>query len=405
VLRFIINIISYFPSGGVFVKGKDILRRVVAANVLATIFLLVSGGVSFAKESAKEIIDAWGRRVTIPSEVNHVICSGPGCLRYLVYLQGLELVVGVDDMEKSRPGFKARPYYLAHPELKNMPLFGEFRGHDNPELIVSLDPRPDVIFKTYGEMGYDPEELQAKTGIPVVVLNYGNLTYGRGYMYEALSIMGEVTGKTKRAQEVIEFFDRAIDDLDRRTADIPEAERPTCYVGGIAHKGPHGFPSTDAAYPPFSFVNARHVAGGKAGTGGTGTGLQQVTVSREKILEWDPEYIFIDLSTLSAGKEAGALYQLKNEACYQVLSAVQEGKLYGVFPFNWYTTNYGSVLANAYFVGKVLYPERFEDVDPAKMADQIYEFLVGKPVFEEMNGLFENLGFTRIDLDTVGKSN
>jgi hypothetical protein len=35
----------------------------------------------------------------------------------------------------------------------------------------------------------------------------------------------------------------------------------------------------------------------------------------------------------------------------------------------------------------------------------MYEFLVGKPVFEEMNGLFENLGFTRIDLDTVGKSN
>jgi iron complex transport system substrate-binding protein len=39
-------------------------------------------------------------------------------------------------------------------------------------------------------------------------------------------------------------------------------------------------------------------------------------------------------------------------------------------------------------------------VDPAKVADQVYEFLVGKPVFEEMNDLFENLAFTRIDLDT-----
>ncbi|KUL01325.1 MAG: Periplasmic binding protein, partial [Synergistales bacterium 54_9] len=68
-------------------------------------------------------------------------------------------------------------------------------------------------------------------------------------------------------------------------------------------------------------------------------------------------------------------------------------------------TNYGSVLANAYFVGKVLYPERFEDVDAVGKADEIYEFLVGGRVFEELNGFFENLAFTRIDLDTCNESN
>jgi iron complex transport system substrate-binding protein len=73
--------------------------------------------------------------------------------------------------------------------------------------------------------------------------------------------------------------------------------------------------------------------------------------------------------------------------------------VYGVLPFNWYTTNYGSVLADAYFVGKILYPERFEDVRPAEKADEIYEFLVGKPVFEKMNELFEKLAFKRIELD------
>jgi iron complex transport system substrate-binding protein len=363
--------------------------------VILFVFLF-SAGKGWAEDSGITITDAWGREVSVPSDVDHVICSGPGCLRYLVYLQGLDLVVGVDDMEKTRSRFDARPYFLAHPELRDKPLFGEFRGHDNPELIVNLAPRPDVIFKTYGEMGYDPEELQAKTGIPVVVLNYGNLTYGRKDMYEALSIMGEVTGKTKRAQEVIKFFDRAIGDLDQRTSDIPRKERQTCYVGGIAHKGPHGFPSTEPSYPPFVFTNARHVVL----EGMTGENrLQQVTVSREKLLEWDPEYIFVDLATLQAGKEAGALDQLKNEPCYQILSAVREGNVYGVLPFNWYTTHYGSVLADAYFVGKILYPERFEDVRPAEKADEIYEFLVGKPVFEKMNELFEKLAFKRIELD------
>lgn len=42
-------------------------------------------------------------------------------------------------------------------------------------MILTLDPQPQVIFKTYAGMGHDPEELQAKTGLPVVVLDSGDL--------------------------------------------------------------------------------------------------------------------------------------------------------------------------------------------------------------------------------------
>ncbi len=34
-------------------------------------------------------------------------------------------------------------------------------------------------------------------------------------------------------------------------------------------------------------------------------------------------------------------------------------------------------------MGKVLYPDRFKDVNPEKKADEIYTFLVGKPVYEQ----------------------
>ena len=60
-----------------------------------------------------------------------------------------------------------------------------------------------------------------------------------------------------------------------------------------------------------------------------------------------------------------------------------------VLPYNSYSLNFGSVLADAYFVGKTLYPDRFADIDPAAMADEIYSFLVGEPVFHRMN---EGLG-------------
>ena len=369
-------------------------KRLVLSGVIVLFALLV--GVAAVSAAEVTVTDSWGREVSIPEKVTRVICSGSGCLRYLVYLQGQDLAVAVDDMEKSRSMFESRPYYLAHPELKDKPLFGEFRGFDNPELIVALDPAPQVIFKVNGKMGHDPVELQNKTGIPVIILEYGQLGVGKKEMDETLLLMGRVIGKEQRAREVIAFFDGIIEDLTKRTADIPEGERPSCYIGGVAFKGPHGMTSTEPAYPPFMFVNAGNIAADPSRK--ASEQLQQSTFSTESLVSMDPDKLFVDLSTLQGGAEVNALNQLRTEAPYRVLSAVEKGEIYGVLPYNWYSQNHGSILADAYFIGKVLYPERFEDVDPVEKADEIYTFLVGKPVFDRMNEGFGSMVFKKIDL-------
>ncbi len=369
-------------------------KRLVLTGVVVLFALL--GGVAAVSAAEVTVTDSWGREVSIPEKVTRVICSGSGCLRYLVYLQGQDLAVAVDDMEKSRSMFESRPYYLAHPELKDKPLFGEFRGFDNPELIVALDPAPQVIFKVNGKMGHDPVELQNKTGIPVIILEYGQLGVGKKEMDETLLLMGRVIGKEQRAREVIAFFDGIIEDLTKRTADIPEGERPSCYIGGVAFKGPHGMTSTEPAYPPFMFVNAGNIAADPSRK--ASEQLQQSTFSTESLVSMDPDKLFVDLSTLQGGAEVNALNQLRTEAPYRVLSAVEKGEIYGVLPYNWYSQNHGSILADAYFIGKVLYPERFEDVDPVEKADEIYTFLVGKPVFDRMNEGFGSMVFKKIDL-------
>jgi iron complex transport system substrate-binding protein len=55
-------------------------------------------------------------------------------------------------------------------------------------------------------------------------------------------------------------------------------------------------------------------------------------------------------------------------------------------------------MADAYYIGTVLYPDEFSDVDPEKKADEIYSFLVGEPVFNQMDNLFSNQAFKRINL-------
>lgn len=374
-------------------------------SILAVLFLLlpcmpsVAGaqheGASEAAVAQRETItvtDALGRSVTVPENPAHVVCSGAGCLRLITYLGAQDRVVAVDDMEVRRPAFEARPYALANPQFKELPVFGEFRGHDNPELIVALEPQPQVIFKTYPAMGTDPVELQSQTGIPVVVLEYGDLFGYREQLDAAIRTMARVLDVEDRGEAVIGFFDSRIRDLESRTASIPESERPTCFVGGIAYKGPHGLQSTEPTYPPFMFVHANNVA---YDPNKPLAQLQHADVAKEQLIAWDPHVLFVDVSTIQVQSDAGAFYELTHDSVYQSLEAVRAGRVYCVLPYNWYTKNYGSIIANAYFIGSVLYPEQFQDVVPAEEADAIYTFLVGRPVFREMNESFNGLAFTR----------
>ncbi len=345
----------------------------------------------------RTITDALGRQVEVPDQITHLVCSGSGCPRLLTYLQVQHMLVGVDEGETRKRVFDARPYAFANPWLRELPMTGLQGGRDNPEVILTLEPQPQVILRTYPGSGYDPVELQQKTGIPVVTLEYGGLLPDkRGDLYQTLRTMGDVTGSRARAEEVIDFFEQHFTFLEEKVSQIEHAARPSAYVGGIAYSGAHGFQSTEPDYPPFSLLKVKNVAG-------LSTRLLQPTshavVAKEQILEWDPDYLFLDLSTLQLTPDTSGLHELKTDPGYQTLRAVKNGNVYGVLPYTWITKNYGSILADCYFVGKLLYPEVFAEIDPMEKADEIYSFLVNEPVFDKMNEMFRGLAFSRIPLD------
>jgi len=341
----------------------------------------------------RTIVDAAKRSVNLPEKIDRIICSGPGALRLITYFKAENLVVAVDDIEIRKKKYDARPYSLAYTKYRDLPVFGGFRGHDDPEKILGLEKQPQVIFKTYATMGYDPVELQAKTQIPVVTLEYGDLAQGRKKLFDTLIIIGTVLNKQDRAEELINFFSSEIEQLEVRTKDIKNPK--TCFVGGIAFKGPHGFQSTEPSYPPFQFINAKNIA---AQDKDAKTHIRHSNFSKEKILMTDPDVLFLDLSTLQLGDGQGGLHELKTDPVFQALTSVTKGRVYGVLPYNWYTQNFSSILADAWYIGKVLYPERFKDIDPFKKADQVYTFLVSAPVFKEMNSRFQNMAFKPVKL-------
>jgi len=365
--------------------NKKILIFFVALLVILilAIFPFATNAFSQNKEFQK-IKDLAGREIEVPQNVNRIVCAGPGALRIIVYLEAEDIVIGVEDAEK-RWGFSGRPYVIAHPQLAQLPPIGSGGPGKLPDTESLIKLNPEVIFMTYVDKRI-ADNIQSKTRIPVVILSYGELSTFSEPFYESVQLAGKILQKQKRANQVVEYLRENIEDLEHRTKDIPEKAKPSVYVGGIGFKGSHGIDSTQVGFPPFDFVNAKSVADnlGKMGN---------AFIDKEKLLEWDPEVIFID----EGGFELIKQDFKKNPEFYKALGAFKKGKVYGTLPFNFYTTNIGTALADAVYIGKVLYPQKFSDILPEEKADEIYTFLVGKPVYSKMKNDFG--GFGRIYLE------
>ncbi len=330
----------------------------------------------------RTVTDLLDREVDVPVRVERVVGVASGTLRMLTYLDASDMIVGVEDHETKKA---FTPYQFAKPDLKDLPVIGPKHGGD-AELI--LTQQPDVIFYSCSQL--EPatkatiDDLQAKTGIPVVAIDLGDLGERRDVFEQTLHLMGDILGKSDKAEEVITYIDDVLTDLDARTSDIPEADKPPAYVGGVALRGAREILSTRADFPPFEYTNVNNVAS-SAGTG-------HMFIDKEQLMAWDPDLLFIDAMSYDFVVEG-----INNDTAYSLLSAVVEDNTYNVMPYNAYNTNFATVLANCYFIGSVVYPERFADVEPTAKADDIYAAMVGAPVYAQMANEYH--GFVKIDLD------
>lgn len=352
---------------------------VLGLAVLLTIFTCVAGCGEKTPPTAKEgehrsepfeVTDLCGRTVEFTAPAEKVVAVGPGALRYVCYINA-DKVVGIEELEKNSP--TGRPYYTANAsKLAALPSIGQGGPQTQPDAEKLVVIKPDVIFSCLTDKAQS-DELQAKTGIPVVVLDYGDQSTFSSEVYDSLKLVGKVMGEENRAAEVVAYLENCRNDLHDRTKDIAENEKPTVYVGGLGMQGVHGIESSSGKFPPFIAINAKNVVEetGKAGS---------VMIDKEKIIDWDPDIIFMDASG----------YQLlmddykKNPAYYSSLSAVKKGQVYSMIPYNWYWTNLEIAVADAYYAGKVIYPDKFEDIDPIQKADDLYNFMVGKELYDEI---------------------
>lgn len=364
---------------------------------LTIIFCCISAGCISTEDVDKEgtitVIDAYGREVTIPENPTDVATAGSISCRFITYVQAQDSITSVDfgETRESRLTYEPRPFALANRQFITMPAVTSDSGAVNIEQLLVLNPQL-LIMSAYSasDIG-EADDITEKTGIPVVLLDdTADLGANRDKFDYNINLLAKIFGKEKRAEEFLSYIDNTIADLNERTKDIPESEKPTVYIGGVAYNGAHGITFTEPYYPPFQYVNIKSVAADEERTS-----TLAIEVSEEKLLEWTPEVLFIDATTLRYKLDDNAFQSLESDPNYVGMQAVENDNVYVTIPYVWNGINHESSLANAYYVGKVLFPEKFEDIDPVEKTNEIYNVFVGEKVFDQVNGFIQNIGFTK----------
>lgn len=313
------------------------------------------------------ILDSKGREVEIPNKVERIVCVGVGALRYSCYVGAADLVVGVEDYE-TKGGMSRLYNYVNFDKFRDLPVTGT-NGEPYVEQIIAADPQV-IVMSAYAKQ--DADELSEKTGIPVVVVPGSDTTLD-DKAYETIRILGELYSMTERAEDLTAYLRSVQDDLDKRTVNIENADKPTVYVGGVSFKGAHGFEGTEAGYGPFELIHAQNLADttGQAGA---------FSIDVEQVLAWDPDYIFLDFNGMDLIREDYAAHP----DFYNSLTAVKEGRVYSQISFRSSASNLETALADAYYAACVMFPEQFKDVDPVEKAGEIFTELLGTNPYADL---------------------
>lgn len=320
-----------------------------------------------AETGTRAIIDGLGRTVEVPEKVERIVTLG-NASRMAVYLQLADKMVSVASGDQSESLFMAYGVYNqeAWADLPQVSSGGY--GEINPEAILELEP--DVILCTFE--ADIVANIEDQLGRMVVAAPQGTL-FGEDYDL-ALRVFGDACGVQQRAEDVIAMIHGCLDDLNARTADIPEDAKPLCLGAAATFRGGHGI---GGVYSNNAILTAIHAKDAAAGLADEPKGLE---VDKEQVLAWDPDIIILDSGNLELINTEYA----EDPAFFQQLSAVTGGQVYQ-WPNS--TANYTNVeipLVSGYYVGKLIYPEAFADVDFEAKANEIFAFFLGHEGYLEL---------------------
>lgn len=240
---------------------------------------------------------------------------------------------------------------------------GSKKNGVNIEEIVGLEADLVVLFPT--KDGDDTEKKLKDKGIEVVSINPENL---ESLKSDVLAV-GKAMDKENLAVELNAYIDEKIELVGEKVADVEEQK--SVYLAGS-----RGVLSTHSG--DFYQHELITLAGGKDLSEELVGGWNEI--SAEQVIRWNPDVIVTvnyspdNAENILGNKALNALEAIQNKHVHTIPSNIE----------SWDMPKPSSVLG-IMWMGKTLYPEKFEDLDLQEEADQLYSKFYGKS-FTELGG-------------------
>jgi iron complex transport system substrate-binding protein len=287
---------------------------------------------------AANVTDSAGRPVPVPARVARVFPAGPPAA-VMLYTLAPDLLLGWP-----RANTPQECTFLI-PDVCTRPEIGRITGRGNTANLESvLGMRPDLIV----DVGATAEtfislaaRVQEQTGIPYALLD-GRFTA----LPEAYQKLGELVGREAKGNDLADHARQTLAAVRARIADVAPQQHPRVYYA----RGPHGLVTALGGSINVETIElvARNVAGATRG------GL--VNTSIEQVLVWDPDVIVtIDREFFSA---------IRSDPAWAAVRAVRENHVHLApeLPFGWVDFPPGpNRLVGLWWLGKILYPQRFPE--------------------------------------------
>lgn len=347
------------------------------------------------------ITDMIGREVTVtPGSYERVVCIGAGALRMYSYIGDVELLCGVEDIDNlsldERPKMfdgVARPYVLAYENvfsaLPSCGVGGPNAQAAEAEKILACDP--DIVISEYEDVEKE-DALQEQLGVPVITLRAGTDGVFDQAFADTMVMLGTIFNEEEKAGELIAFIEAERAEIESRTANIADEDKPSVYICGLGNWGTTNHLMTAQDYISFEVANVKNVV-----TGLASSGIQPIEEEKFVSLGEDMDIIIMDAAAV---KNIQPLYAEDN-TIFDSCKAWREGEVYLQMAYNAYYTNYEIALINTWFIAKTVYPEAFADIDMTEKTNEITEAFFGQALADEIFACPGSFGgYQKIDTAT-----
>lgn len=345
----------------------------------------------------RTVTDMRGRTVELPATIERVVVIDDGFVEGILYRFGMQdRVVGLggawikdytytfettDGMTyEYKNGMNPVRYLI--PELADLPVLVETGTAINYETLASLDP--DVIILREGAWAFSAgsDEHLKKTittieslDIPLVILVGPPFQESPtiDHISEEIRLVGEVFSRKEDAGTLASYLDDLVKEIRKRTADIPDDEKPRMMQLGLSPRARQGGGAGMAwGGDTIESYFIEEIANAKNAYEGTGA---FVVISTEQILALDPDVIV--LPTAQGYHPASELYTAPYYQNLQELTAVKNHRVYALpwTPYNWAKRLEYPI--EAMVIAKAAYPDRFADVQVHEWVLEFYQTVYG----------------------------